>query len=353
MGHVGRADDDAEGGFGSIEEIRILATLLLVALHVVGYPDGGLRLAHPHPLRFVADLLGNFRMPAFAFVAGYIYCLRPPTQDSFGAFMLGKLRRLAIPGAIAALIFALVSSAMHLHFALPPEALWEPLVYPYAHFWFLQAILVLFVVIGGADIATQQRGTLFLFVITTLIAAGQPSLPTLFSLDYAAELAPFFTCGMCFYRYRTWLRAHAGLITIIAAAASLGTVSIATIDYLLHAAPAPRKDVIHSMALGMSLCALILLHWPHHPSARKLGMFCFTIYLYHVFGTAAARMALHAMGITSLIVHVPLGLAMGLLVPIALHLTLAPWPLPAQLVLGLRRRTPIPAPAPITMPSTM
>ncbi len=66
------------GETGSIEEVRLFATLLLVTFHVIGLPDSGLSLAYPHPLRFFADMFSNFRMPAFAFIAGYIYiaCVR-------------------------------------------------------------------------------------------------------------------------------------------------------------------------------------------------------------------------------------------------------------------------------------
>lgn len=144
--HPSRAVDQLADS--PIEEVRLLATFLLVAFHVIGLPDSGLRIDYPHPLRFLVDLFANFRMPAFAFVAGFVYCARPPSEPSFDAFVIGKLRRLGVPALLAALLFAEVSLLLGMRFQLAPQDLWQLLVYPFAHFWFVQAILTLFVLIA-------------------------------------------------------------------------------------------------------------------------------------------------------------------------------------------------------------
>jgi fucose 4-O-acetylase-like acetyltransferase len=82
--------------------MRGIAMLLLVSDHVIGSdPKAGLELDYPHPLRLYADTLIHVRMPLFAFIAGYVFGLKPLTADRYAEFMQGKFRRLFIPGSIS------------------------------------------------------------------------------------------------------------------------------------------------------------------------------------------------------------------------------------------------------------
>lgn len=322
----------------AIEEVRLLATVLLVAFHVIGYRESGLQLDYPHPLRFLADLFANFRMPAFAFVAGFVYCARPPGQGSLGAFLIGKFRRLGVPGLFAALIFAEVSLALGTRFQVAPQDLWQLLVFPYAHYWFLQAILALFVIVGAADVLLRHRGALPLFGAALLLAIADLPVTSTFSLNFAVILAPFFTFGMCVFRHWRWIVAHGQIVSGIAAAVCVFALGSALLNYLREPLVAVPRGIGASLMLGMSICLLMLLHVPHHPLARRIGQFTFTIYLYHVFATSAARMALEQAGVTAIAVHLPVGVAAGLAAPVALHLLLRQSTWTALLALGVRRR---------------
>lgn len=70
----------------------------------------GLELDYLHPLRIFAVLLIDLRMPLFAFIAGYVYGLRPIRARDYPAFALDKLRRLVVPAGIAILIFVLIAN---------------------------------------------------------------------------------------------------------------------------------------------------------------------------------------------------------------------------------------------------
>lgn len=90
----------------NIDTLRILATFLLVAYHVIGIgAAGGMEVADSSLWRFAADLLVDIRMPLFAFIAGCVYALRPIALGNIGGFIIGKTRRLVIPGIVAALVF--------------------------------------------------------------------------------------------------------------------------------------------------------------------------------------------------------------------------------------------------------
>lgn len=326
----------------AIEDLRVLATVLLVIYHVIGTPDSGLRITGPHPLRIFADLLADFRMPAFAFIAGFVYALRPPTGRSFHAFAVGKLRRIAVPGVIAALIFNALSAAMHLPRALPPGSLWQLIVFPYAHYWFLQAILALFAIIGLADALTRHRAELFLLAFAILLTASDLRGPALLSLDFAIHLAPFFIIGICFCRHSAWVAQQRRPLSVLALLLITLWLGWTALDYA-SLADLPR-GVRHLRALmfGTSLCTLILFFWPHRAITKPLGRLCFTIYLYHILGTAGMRMLLHMLDIQSVGLHLIAGTLAGLLLPVAIHLVALRSPITSRLILGIRPKTPTP-----------
>lgn len=326
----------------------MFATLLLVTFHVIGVPDSGLSLAYPHPLRFFADLFSNFRMPAFAFIAGYIYCLRPLQRGAILSFVSGKLRRLALPGLVAMLVFAGLSALFARDFALPFNSLWQVVVFPYAHYWFLQAICTLFLGIGLIDGATRHKATIPLFALATLLVLTGVSGPHFFSLNGALSLAPYFTFGMCAYRYRRWLERHAASVAAFTATVFLASFAISTIRYIADPTIPVDHNILQAMTFGMSLCVFLLLWCPRLENSRKIGVFSFTIYLYHVLGTAGMRLALEKMGIMSIAIHIPFGVASGILVPVLVHLAAKRHPLAALIILGIK---PQPTPARQHFPS--
>lgn len=323
---------------GAVEQIRILATILLVAYHVIGFPTSGLRLDYPHPLRIFADLLGDFRMPAFAFVAGFVYALKPVRLGEFGSFVRRKLERLALPGVIAMLVFCTMSAALGLHWAVAPESLWQLLVFPYAHFWFLQALLTLLVVVGALDAVTRGKFEVPLLTIAIVLSLAPLPWSALFSLNQAVGLAPFFVAGVCYWRRRGWIARHARGVTMTAVA-SIALWCVLTVagyhaEHVIHIG----DRQLYALLFGVPMCTLLLFHPLPLPAPRALGEYTFTIYLYHVLATAGMRRLLIELGVESIAVHVVLGVAAGLLLPAALHRLLLGWRLGAQLVLGIRRR---------------
>lgn len=326
-------------GPASIEELRIVATVLLVLYHVVGPIGHGLNISDPTPLRLSVDILGDFRMPAFALVAGFVYALRPLTPETMGAFLSGKVRRLVIPGAIAAALFVIAANLLHTSSALPWSQIWVPLIFPYAHFWFLQSILVLFVLIGITDVITRQRAEAALLSFALIFYFVPLPLPEIFSIDRASSLAPFFVAGICIQRHQSWIARHAKAITVASLAMMASWAAFVLIDGALAAGqPVSRHGT--ALLLTIPLAMILILHAPHHPKIRVLGQFSLTIYLYHIFGTAGARMALRAVGIEDLTTHIVAGLGAGLVFPMLLHLIVARWPLGARAILGLKQQRP-------------
>jgi hypothetical protein len=298
-----------------------MAVVLLVSYHVIGDTDAvALQIGYPHLLRLYADFFIDVRMPFFAFIAGYVYALRPMTLENCGAFLSGKFRRLYIPGAVAIIAFAGTAQVMGTRFAVPLSESWIGLTQSYAHFWFLQAILAIFVLFGFLDAVLREEYSVTLFVIAVVLSLSSFHPGAWASLNGAVYLFPYFMLGVVFCRYAAELWTEADKLTIVlmlvAVICALWNIKIL---YETGVFSPVRRD-LQSLGLGLSLCALAVLWCPRLPMIEALCPFAFTIYLYHVFGTVAARKALDHMGATTLEVRFLIGLMAGILLPVLLHL---------------------------------
>ena len=325
-----------------IETMRGLAVLLLLSFHVIGAnPGAGLRLDYPHPLRVFADLLIDLRMPLFAFIAGYVYGLRPIRPGEYGSFVTGKFKRLAIPGSIAILVFALVATASGRDsFAVQAGDLWRLFLFPYAHYWFLQAILLIFLVHGIIELLTGNRRTALLLGLACMTFL-LPRIPTnFFSVNSAVQLLPFYLLGLVFLRHRGQIMRHRRtLIVICLAAIAAGTIWNLCQLSLEGELSQDRRD-LQSLAVGLGACLLAVLMLPRIAALSWIGPASFTIYLYHVLGTASAREVLHGLGLTSVPLNYVLGIVGGILLPVGLHVIISQSETLRGPVLGLWRQRP-------------
>lgn len=187
----------------------------------------------------------------------------------------------------------------------------------------------------------RHQGQAVIFAVALLLAILDPPVTELFSLDRALMLAPFFALGMCVFRYWRLIVARRRIISCAAAAFCAFALGSAALNHFHEPLAEASHGIAQSLMIGMSICTLMLLNLPHHPAARRIGQFSFTIYLYHVFATSAARMGLEALGVTSLAIHVPVGIAAGIASPIALHLLLRRSTLTALIALGVRENAPL------------
>jgi peptidoglycan/LPS O-acetylase OafA/YrhL len=307
-----------------IQAIRGLIVVLLVAFHVLGIDaDTAANTAGLQATTFISHLFDYIRMPAFGFVAGFVYALKPIARNNRREFATRKVMRLLVPCAIATTLTFILQMVGQAH--VPAGArlhdAWRIYLYPTYQFWFVQALLVDFAVIAaleaiGALSSLGRFTVLLLITITALVWLPAPPT-TLFSIPQAEYLLPFFLLGLGMNRFR------AELLTSTVASASLALLCAGLLiqSTSITLDPDYRMDrgSLLSVALGCSasLCAICWV--PRIELLRLLGGYSFAIYLYHFLFIEAVA---HLCKLAAFRSAVPLAIALmgaGILGPMLLH----------------------------------
>ncbi|MCD2116815.1 MULTISPECIES: acyltransferase family protein [Rhodococcus] len=335
----------------SVEAVRGLAALLMVAGHVIGNTsDRGMGVADDSVWRLFYLGLEDIRMPLFTVISGYVYAMRPVEQrDDFPQLVRGKARRLLLPLlTVGALLFAMKLLIPAANTRPELGDFWKTYVYGYEHLWFLEAIFLVFLAVALLGIAGALSTlpkwcatTGAAFVLYALVSV--PEAANVFSINGAIRLLPFFLLGYGMYRFELFQLNRWGLVGAAALFASIYTLKLASLIGDWEPNEVVRRLV--SVAVGVSGIVLIF-------AARKaftwkwlaaIGPFAFGIYLLHVFGSAATRIALEKAGIGWLPAVFVVGLAVGVGAPIVFQLLFGRWNIVRTFVLGekpIRRATP-------------
>lgn len=314
-----------------VDTIRGLACVLLVVWHVIGSgSSGGLHVPDDSGWRFCADLLIYFRMPAFAFLAGYLYALMPVAE--INVFLLAKARRLLLPMLVVGTLFAVMQSLVPgSNLNLSRAAIdWTMLhIMPVGHFWFIEAIFLIFVVVAVLD-RWLRRGPMFIAaLVIAMVIYPTIAPPPFLGLNGAVYLLPYFLCGLGYARFRV---EHSG---VIAAAISLFILAYAyACAGLLGYVPHSERNSFVALIIGVT-GPLLLIHsgWRHRALAY-VAVNAYAIFLFHPFFSAAARILLHAMGIRSIAVLLVTGTVAGIVGPILIAMVADWFPITRTALLG-------------------
>lgn len=320
-----------------VDTLRGLACLMLVTYHVIGgTPAHGLHLSQGL-WREATDLLAAVRMPLFAFIAGAMHGLVRSVADWSGAAHLlrGKVRRLLLPMLTVGTLFALVRAGVDR--VMPGindgEVNWALLhLVPVAHYWFLASLMGVFVLVALLEraglLASPLRWALVMAAAVALSVSGAadhlPMGGTLFGLWGTVYLLPHALLGLAVTRLGALRAATTRATTRAATPLALGlTVTLAAAG-LLSGPHALRTGSAMLLAGAGAALGLWLLA-PRQALLARVGRASFAIFLFHVFFTAATRIALDSLG-QALHAPVPTGLhlAAGLLAGVAGPMVLLP-----------------------------
>lgn len=297
-----------------IQALRGFACILLVLYHVVGdSPTNGLRVTEG-PVRWLNDGLAYLRMPLFTFLSGWVYGLRP-IQGDLTHFMAGKARRLLVPMLFVGTIFALMqamvpgsNTAVQNWYLLHIE--------PVAHFWYLESLFWIFLGVALLD-KWGHLGKLWGFGVWSL---GVLVLHLMFDgtrllgIEGAVYLAPYFLLGLLLSRFDvSHLMLHKAVAMILCA------VAVTLIYNMGWPTPNPDRRTFSMLLVGLSLCVLVLRLPLPGAWWIQVGASSYAVYLFHVFFTAASRIATEKMGLTWLPLQLLLGALLGIVGPMVVE----------------------------------
>ncbi len=323
----------------SLQTLRGLACILLVFYHVVGAtPSQGLMISDGI-WRSLNDALVPLRMPLFALIAGALWTLEKRRGWSL---VKDKFQRLWLPMFSVGTLFALVQAAVPGTSSDSTD--WYMLHFmPVAHFWFLASLFLIFLICAlfpagwqmNPTSVWQQRGWLLILILSCIAYVAGWGVPWL-GIAGALYLAPFFIWGFGLAIWgSTWQIRYPGLRILIVVSAC------AMIAYSLWGGWALENrrqlsiislSLLYATASWFSGLKVSWLIW--------LGDRSYTIFLFHVFFTAAIRLTMHAWDFSSIELYLLAGVIFGVSGPVLLAAFLARWPLLSWFLLGQRNETP-------------
>ncbi len=142
-----------------------------------------------------------------------------------------------------------------------------------------------------AGLLLTLRNFGLVFAVALAASFAWESFPDLFSLYKAVQLFPFFLLGLGLYRFGAQLITQRNVTTMAVALAILVIIDQA---YLFELVDLDETDMaVVGTALGLAAISLLIARRFYFKPLAWLGYFSFEIYLFHVFGTAGARIVLN------------------------------------------------------------
>lgn len=320
-----------------IETLRGLACLLLVLYHVIGPLGGGLKIDIGSPFRVIADSMVYVRMPLFTFISGYIYSIYKIRGNDFSAFFTGKVRRLIVPLFCVGVPFSVlqaVGPGVNKDVSVIDALL--AFYVPVNHFWFLQAVFIIFMFVGLLEWRGWLRSATRLYLLFAFSAAVfllPPFKFDAFGINGATYLLPFFVAGMIGQENVSTLKQRFKVLgPLVFMLISVTLLYIAALDRELII---DRRSLI-GLTVGCVSCFALLSSDMRSKALTWLGGYSYAIFLFHVLFAATSRSVLGRLGIKDESVLVFCGVACGLLGPVLLSTIFSRFNFTSVLFLGER-----------------
>lgn len=325
-----------------IETLRGMAIIFMVAGHVIGSDyRSGLKVPDNSWFRYFYYSFEYLRMPLFTVISGFVYAMRPiSTSAEQKKFINRKIVRLLIPFFIAVTllcVFQFITPGTNAK--LPFDKFWRAYVFPYAQFWFVQGIFIVFILISFLEtggVMKNFKGWLLVFSVSILLFYTGLIKITFFSLDRAPFLLMFFLLGLGMKRFYNKLFdnkmiAFCSLLVFL--------IGIGYQQFLYFNDGAENHSVISLLTIlvGSTGAFLLVMMRFYNPALAWIGNYSYEIFLYHSFGTAGSRIFMKLLGISNLNIYFTICLIMGISLPILFRIICGASPLLTTILFGEKR----------------
>jgi len=322
----------------SIETLRGLALFLMVSGHVIGnVGDMGMRVPDDSGWRHFYYSLEFARMPLFTAISGFIYALRPlPRAAAAAAFIRGKARRLLLPMVfVGTLQYLALAAGAGSREPLPIDGIWRIYFYSFDHFWFLQAIFLIFLVTTALEaagaMATFERWAI-VFTLAALVNLWPPPVG-FFSMLPAARLLPHFLLGIGIARFALLTKLGPYALPVLAGSVIYQQYTWFSPDVVLI-----KQSTFVAFLISTSALLVLFRYRRVIGPLATMGYYAYPVYLFHIFGTSPGRKVAQMLGFDSSFVVFGVSLVAGILVPVVIERLLSYSPVGSLLFLGLKMK---------------
>ncbi len=325
----------------SIETLRGIAIILMVAGHVIGDNSAtGLQVSDDSAWRYFYFTFEYLRMPLFTAISGFVYALKPLQTDHIGRFLKGKSRRIMLPFFTVATVQYLMNALVpYVNNPVPLGDIWRIYIFSYGQFWFLQALFLVFLTLIALEyykVISNLKGWAITtgIAVAALLLINQNYTINYFSFSRYLYLLPFFLLGLGLNRFKDQLFRKP--VIFILFLTLIITVTIQQLEWFEVISTRSHRFSAISVFVGISGIWLIFHIRRPFKWLAELGYYSYGIYLFHVFGTAGSRIFAKLLGIENMVLLFSIGLIFGLGFPILAELVILRNAILRRLFLGLR-----------------
>jgi fucose 4-O-acetylase-like acetyltransferase len=302
--------------------VRGIGILLVVYGHVArGLMSAGILTASP-PWTTLDGFIYSFHMPLFFFISGRFF---PATFARQGPSSL--LRRKLATVAYPYLLWSVIQGGIEIALAGLTNHANKPnlariLLAPIDQFWFLYALFLIFVVATAVQTAFRGRTAALVALSSALFFTDFP--PGLWQgVGYVSYYLVFFALGALsapeWSRRAQWTAPATALASTVFLTALIVLFATVAAQGSLPFLGA-RRILALSCALagcGLVLCVAHLVRGLGGSVLERLGQRSMEIYLLHIIAASGARIvASRFLGMQAPVIHLALGMAAGILVPL-------------------------------------
>ncbi len=306
-----------------IDALRGFIMLLMVFGHVwAGLEKSGI-LQSRGVFQAVYNTIYFFHMPALFVISGLLFSGTKPSRG-FWQDNGRRAVRFLYPLVLWSYIYFLTKyfAAGDVNTPISLDGVLHAPFPPKDHFWFIWALFLVqtaaaLLVAAGASNRIALGATGLVLALVLILA---PSIWTSWTAP-AFRIAPFYFVGVLLGGLP--LRESSN-----PAYAAAGAILFVLLPTLAIMAGTPGPELVVLLLQSICIIGLILFsvwlgkHFGDHPVTRGLclvGQAAMTIYLLHIFFTSGLRILLVRLHVDNLSLHIIAGTAVGLLLPLAIH----------------------------------
>lgn len=295
-----------------VDSLKGYACILVVFGHVIM----GIRKAGAESsiaFYWLERFIWTFHVQLFMFLSGYVYYINGEwtKQKKRSSFILHKVINLGIPYIVFSIVYILINSIVsstNTDYSLKMILIiWKE---PVAQYWFIYALIWLFVVWSlGSKFFTNMQ-ILFICLIINVCQKCFSLEVGLFSSMLSSSFA--FGLGVCCHRLKIpQLTSYKKAALIVVHFLFSGLFVIFEIDNFF----VDKLEIVIGITGSIALISILYKNEFIKKFLLWINEYSFPIYLLHTIFTACIRIVLFKVGISNYFIHVVLGMLLGILCP--------------------------------------